>query len=181
MAVGMDLALPSTGKAVLRQPAAQRPPQSKGASPAYGSRPPSIQDSATQSLANTLSASSYGAGQMAKSDMDRAGVSRGSGHGYYGDIAQASADAKAQASAAGAELEAASLDAKARSDQENTLRAERTANAGLLETLRNSASSEGLAARERDQGLYEAIARGMFGLNSMNLDTTSLLEKLLRG
>jgi hypothetical protein len=177
----MDRALPSTGKPILRAPAPAAGPPAGAAAPSYASRPPAISDSVTQDLSNNIAASSYGAGEMARNAMDRSGVSRGKGQAYFGDIAQAQADVKAQAGAAGAEMEAASANAKARADYDNTMRSEQLSNAGLLEALRSSQASERLANRAGQQDIYEALARGRFGLDSMNLDTTSLLERLLRG
>jgi len=177
MAIGMDYSLAPPK----RPPAPTAPPTSKGAAPSYGQQPPAISDRVTQGLANNLAASSFGAGQLARNAMDRAGMSRGKGQEYYGDVAQAQADVKAQSASVGAEMEASAANAKARADYENTMKAERAANDGLLESLRGSAAAERFAKLGFGQDIYEAIARGQFGLNSMNLDPTSLLRALMRG
>lgn len=179
MAIGMDRSLPASSRPALRSPPRSAAPA--GAAPSYGSRPPAISDRATQALANNMAVSSYGAGQMARKDLDRAGVSRGKGHAYYADVAQAQADVQAGGQAAGAEMEAAAANARAQADYANTMRSEQAANAGLLESLRSNATAERLAKRGFQQDIYEAMARGQLGLDSMNLDTTSLLDKLLRG
>lgn len=181
MAIGMDKSLPASGKAATMAPRKAGPAATGAAAPSYGRRPPAISDRVTQGLANNLSASGFGVGQMARAEMDRAGVSRGNGQAYYGDVAQAQADTKALAASAGAEMDASAANAKAQADYENTMKAEQSANAGLLEQLRSNAASERLARRGFGQDIYEAMARGQLGLDSMNLDTTSLLEKLLRG
>jgi hypothetical protein len=179
MAVGMDRSLPKQGRQVLGAPGRPPAPQ-QGAAPSYASRPPAIADRAVQDVTNNMLASSYGAGQMARKEGDRAGISRGKASQYYADIAQTAADAKAQGAAAGAEMEAASANAQARMAYDNTMKAERSANDGLLEGLRSNAAQERLARRGWQQDLYEALSRGQLGLDSMNLDWTPLMDKFFR-
>lgn len=173
MAIGMDRALPANNQPALKMP-------TTGPAPSYPGRAPAMDDRRVQAAKNNMAASSYGAAQLGRQEMDRAGVSRGRGHSYYGDVAQTQADAKASGAAAGVELEASMADAKARQDYDNQARSERTANQGLLANLRNAESGERRARRGMQQDIYEAMARGQFGLDSMNLDQSSLLDYLLR-
>ncbi len=181
MAIGVDKALPAANKPAFRTVAPSAPQASAGAPATYTSRPPAISDRTTQALSNNMAVAGYGTREMASRDMDRAGVSRGRGQAYYADVAQTQADSKAQAASVGAEMEAASANAKAQADYDNTMRAEQRANANLLENLRSNAAAERTARAGRGQDIYEALARGQFGLDSMNLDTTPLLYSLLRG
>jgi len=97
---------------------------------------------------------------------------------YTADIAQSAADADARASAAGTEMGAAASNAAAQFAYDSALRNEQLGNAGLLEGMRGASKSEALNNQALRQQVYEAMRRGQFGLDQMQLDTTPLLSKL---
>lgn len=173
MAIGMDSSLPKQRPAVLANPGA-------GGQAAGPQRAPAIADRTVQAAVNNAYESGAGAGRMAVNEMARAGLSRGKGQQYYGDIAQAAADTKAATDAAGVEMGAAQANATARLAYDNTMKQEQLANTGLLEQLRSNAASERLAKRGWQQDLYETLMRGQLGLDSMYLDKTPLIDALYR-
>lgn len=172
MAIGADMTLRGS------PPAARRQSVLAGATPSYGTRPAQFADSALQDMANNETAAAAGSGRAAMQSMDRAGVSRGKGQQMRADMAQASADAAANQSVAGAELGASQANQRANMAYEGAMRGEALANQGLLEGLRNSQVAERLAARGWGQNKREAAMRGQFGLDSMQLDYTPLLNNL---
>ena len=95
-------------------------------------------------------------------------------------MAQAGADVQAATGAAQVEMGAADANARARQAFDTTMRGERLANTGLLENLRASGVRERLAKRGWQQDLMEAIRRGQFGLDSIYLDRSPLIDSLLR-
>ena len=182
MALGLDRRLPGSIHSALTRTLANPPaaPQAMGAPPSYASVPPAISDRSVQDVANNAMASGYGAREMATRGLDRAGLSRGKGHSYYGDVAQANADVQAAGQAASADMQAAAANAQARMAYDNTMRAERRSNDSLLESLRSTQAQERQARRGWQQDLYETLARGKQGLDSMDLDWTPLMSGLLR-
>lgn len=177
MAVFADTALPKQTPS----PLAPRPTGTKQASvPSYGYMPPMISDSKVNDQTNNLYAASAGAGRTAMQGMDRAGVSRGRGQQMRADMAQASADVQAGTAAAQVEAGAADANNRARQAYETTMRGEQLSNAGLLENLRSANVREKYAKQGWQQDLYEAMRRGQFGLDSIYLDRTPLIESLLR-
>jgi hypothetical protein len=138
-----------------------------------------ITDRAVQSSVNNTLAAAAGSGRSALQEMDRAGVSRGKGQQFRADMAQAGADAKARAGAAGAEMEAANSNAAARLAYDSAMRNEQLSNQGLLENLRHSGAMEDVARRGWRQSLAEAQRRGQYGLDSLQPDM-SLLNVLLQ-
>lgn len=177
MAVFADTALPKQTPS----PLAPRPTGTKQASvPSYGYMPPMISDSKVNDQTNNLYAASAGAGRTAMQGMDRAGVSRGRGQQMRADMAQASADVQAGTAAAQVEAGAADANNRARQSYETTMRGEQLSNAGLLENLRSANVREKYAKQGWQQDLYEAMRRGQFGLDSIYLDRTPLIESLLR-
>lgn len=175
MAVGLDSSLPARGASPL-QPRRSAPMQA--ASPGLG-RPPAISDAAVQGAVNNQMAAGFGAREMALSDADRRGMSRGKGQRYAAQMAQDAADVKGSVGAAQTEMAAAAANAQARQAYDSTMRNEQIANAGLLEGLRNNDAMERLAGRNVQQDMYEAYRRGQFGLDQQQLDWTPLLSKLL--
>lgn len=174
MAIGADMKLPGPKK----PPAA--PMRREAARPSAG-MPPMIADSAVQDVGNNLLAGAAGSGALALKEMDRAGVSRGKGQQYRADLAQAEADATSRSGAVKAEMGAAAANANASNAYDFMTQGERLADASLLEGLRTSAAMENLANRRREQDLYEARRRGQFGLDSISLDYSPLLQGLLQG
>jgi len=129
---------------------------------------------------NNLLAGSAGAGQVALQSMDRAGVSRGKGQQFRADLAQAGADVEASAGAEQAEMGASMANRSAAQAYDTTMQGERLANAGLLENLRAASLRERYAKQGWQQDLFEAMRRGQFGLDSIYLDTSPLIDALLR-
>jgi hypothetical protein len=168
------MTLPKSQPSPLAKPGAA--PAQKA--PAFGYRPPMIADSAVQDAVNNQLASSAGVGRA--SYEDRAGISRGRGQERMADMAQAAADAKARVGAAQTEMGAASANAAAQNAYDTTMRSEQLANAGLLENLRSANAMQGISNRGRQQDLFEAIRRGQFGLDSIYLDRSPLIDSLLR-
>lgn len=173
MAIGADLTLAPPKKA------APAPMQRAASRPSAG-MPPMIADSAVQDVVNNTLAGSAGSGALAMKEMDRAGVSRGKGQQYRADIAQADADATARSGAVKAEMGAAAANANARNSYDMLMENERLSNAGLLEGLRSSSAMERLARQGRSQDMYEAQRRGQFGLDSIYLDYSPLLQGLFQ-
>ena len=173
--IGVDSSLPGATKSALTQPR-PKPQQTPG----FGQAPPAISDSAVQDVVNNQLAAGAGTGRAALSSMDRAGVSRGKGQQYRADMAEAAADAQGRAAASKTEMDAAGANAAARNAYDKTMRSEQLQAAGLLEGLRGSAMMEKLAGAGRRQDLHELMRRGQLGLDSMYLDTTPLLDALLR-
>jgi len=181
VAVGADMSLSRLPASPLRgltqaKPASPQQP----AVPQFGARPPMISDSRVQDVVNNQLASSAGARELATRSMDRAGVSRGKGQAYYGDIAQAGGDVQARNAAAETEMGAASANASAQAAYDSAMRNEQLTNAGLLESMRNAEARERMAKMGWQQDLYEATRRGQFGLDQYQLDFTPLLSGLLR-
>ena len=176
MAIGADYSLPKSGASPLRAP----PPSKQSSVPAYGYMPPMINDAKVSSQANNLLAGAAGAGRATMQSSDRAGVSRGRGQAFRSEMGQADADAKSQAGAAGVEMGAASANASARNAYENTMRGEQVSNQGLLNNLRNQSAMERLAKRGFGQDQREAVRRGQFGLDSIYLDSSPLLQSLFQ-
>lgn len=176
MAIGADTSLPSLSKSPLR-PGPTAPAQK---TPGLGYQPPMINDAKVADQANNVLAGAAGAGQAAMQAMDRAGISRGRGHQLRADMAQAGADVQAAAGAAQVEMGAADANARARQAYDVTMRGEQLGNAGLLENLRAAKMRERVAKQGWQQDLYEAMRRGQFGLDSMYLDTTPLVNWMMR-
>lgn len=176
MAIGADLSLPKSQPSALRMPAPMRPQSQPTVS-----RPPMIADSAIQSAVNNQLEAGAGAREVARQTLDRtAGLSRGKGIEYAADIAQSDADAKARAGAAATEMGAASSNAASQFAYDKAMGDERLMNAGLLEGLRHSSSMESLNSRGLQQQLMEAMRRGQFGLDQMQLDYSPFMASLLR-
>lgn len=167
--LGHDRGLRSTSPQPLRQ------------APSYGSRPPAISDSTVQSAVNNQLASSYGAGRMALQQGTRRGISRGRGQYAAADSAQQYADSQAEADAAQTQMGAAAANSAAQQAYENTMRSEQNQNAGLLEGLRNAQQMMGMARRSWGQDMYEAAARGQFGLDQQRLDMAPFLMRAFFG
>lgn len=177
MAVFADRSLPKQQPSPLAQP-------SRGPSrsvPSFGPRPPAINDSAVQSMVNNQRAAGAGQERAALMNMNRAGMSLGKGQARMADLAASGADAQSRVSAAGTEQAAATANANANRDYENTMRGEQIGNAGLLEGLRNSAAMERVQQQGWQQNLYEALRRGQFGLDSIYMDTSGLAARLFGG
>lgn len=170
MALGADMSLPSKTQSPLRG----------NGVPAFGAQPPMVNDNRVSDQRNNLLAGSAGAGRVAMQGMDRAGLSRGRGQQLRSDMAQAGADIEASSAAQQTEMGAANANRSARQSYENTMRGEQLANAGLLENLRSNNVRERLAKQGLQQDMYEAMRRGQFGLDSIYLDKTPLIEALLR-
>lgn len=168
MAIGADTSLPGNTKSPLR------------GTPAFGAPPPMVNDGRVADQRNNLLAGAAGAGRSAMQGMDRAGLSRGRGQQLRADMAQAGADVEAATAAQQTEMGAANANRAARQAYDTTMRGERNANAGLLEGLRASNVRERLARQGWQQDLFEAMRRGQFGLDSIYLDTSPLLDSLLR-
>ena len=174
MAIGADYSLPKGQPSPLAKPSAA-PMQSV---PKYGYRPPMIADSAVQDSVNNQMAASAGVKRAAYDD--RAGMSRGRGQERMADMAQATADAKARVGAAQTEMGASAANAAAQNAYDTTMRGEQLSNSGLLENLRSAKAMQGVAKRGWQQDLMEAVRRGQFGLDSIYLDRTPLVDSLLR-
>jgi len=129
---------------------------------------------------NNLLAGSAGAGRSAMQGMDRAGLSRGKGQQLRADMAQAGADVQASAAAAKVDMDAANSNARARQSYETTMRGEQLGNQSLLEGLRMSGVREKFAKQGWQQDLVEAMRRGQFGLDSMQLDPSPFVQALFR-
>lgn len=176
MAVFADTSLPKNLPSPLNPPKAARPQST----PKFAPPPPMIADSAVQDSVNNQLAAAAGTGRAALSGMDRAGVSRGKGQQRMADMAEASADAQARVGAAKTEMGAAAANAGARQAYENTMRGEQIANTGLLENLRQANAMERIQKQGWQQDLNEAIRRGQFGLDSIYMDQTPIINALLR-
>lgn len=157
-----------------------RSPSPTTAQPQRFSRAPQISDTAVSNMANNRLAESAGSAQGAIREMDRAGVSRGKGQRYAADIAEASADADARGEVAQMEQGVAKSNALSRQAYDNMRSSERLQMEGLLDSLRNNQASERLARQGWGQSLYEGMRQGQFGLDSINLDYSSLLARLLQ-
>lgn len=168
MAVFADTAIPKQLPSALAKPAAGK------SAPSYGAPPPAIADSSVQSVVNNQLAASGGAGRATLAGMDRAGISRGKGQERMADLAQAGADVSARSQAAQTEMGAAAANAGARQAYDNTMRGEQLGNNSLLEGLRNSGALERITKQGWQQDLLEAMRRGQFGLDSMQLDLSPL-------
>ena len=167
--IGADVGLKGTS----------RSPLSSLATPGYSAAPPMITDRAVQGSVNNTLASSAGSDRAALQEMDRAGISRGRGQQFRADMAQAGADSKARAGAAGAEMEAANSNAAARLAYDSAMQNEQLSNQGLLENLRHSRSMEDVAKQGWRQSLAEAQRKGQYGLDSLQ-PAVSLLNVLLQ-
>lgn len=168
MAIGSDTSLPSSMRSPLRSV------------PSFGPPPPRVNDGAVADMRNNLIAGSAGAGRAAMQGMDRAGVSRGRGQQLRADLAQAGADVQASASAAKVDMDAANSNARAQQVFETTMKGEQLGNKGLLEGLRMAGQRERFAKQGWQQDLIEAMRRGRFGLDSMQLDLSPVYRELLR-
>lgn len=161
-----------------KQPSAIAPPAPQPAQKSAGFRPLAINDKALGSLENNQMAAGVGAGRVALSGLDRAGVSRGKGQQYAADMAEASSQADSQTAMNKSRQDAGMADSEANRAYSNTLANERTGNSGLLEGLRNSSAMEQLSKRGLSQNTYEAIRRGQFGLDQIGLNYSPLLQSL---
>lgn len=141
-------------------------------------RPFAIDDNRVDDMTSNQWAAGVGAGRSAVSEMDRAGVSRGRGQNYYGQVADASAMQAADAEARSTQQAAANANRSARQAFDNTRRDEMQGYQGLLERLRSSQASLANAKRGWGQDQYEAWSRGRFGLDQQQLDYTPLLGRL---
>lgn len=176
MAIGADSSLPSASKSPLRQPA----PAPMQKTPSLGYQPPMINDAKVADQSNNIFAGSAGAGRAAMQSMDRAGISRGKGQQFRADMAQAGADVQAASGAAQLDMDVADANARTRQAYDTTMRGEQLANAGLLENLRAAKVRERTAGQGWQQDLFEAMRRGQFGMDSIQLDTSPLIDSLLR-
>lgn len=175
MAIGADYSLRSQLPKPLAAPKGPATPQAGSPYRAFA-----MNDSAVQSMQNNQRAAGVGAGQMALTSLDRSGVSRGRGQQYMADMAEAGATADANAAADRTGMMAGLADANAQRSYENTMASERLANSGLLEGLRNTKAMERLSGLGNRQDIQEAIRRGQFGLDQMQLDYSPLLYNLFR-
>jgi hypothetical protein len=178
MAIGADYSLRSQLPSPLAVPKGPATPQAKTQGSPF--RPFAMNDKAVQSMQNNQQAAGAGAGRVALSSADRSGVSRGRGQQYLADLAEAGANADANASASKTGMMAGIADANAQRAYDNTRANERLSTSGLLEGLRNTSAMERLSGFGNRQDIQEAIRRGQFGLDQMQLDTSPLLAQLLR-
>jgi len=177
MAFASDVLLPKQQPSPLApQPTAKK----QSSAPSHGYMPPMIADSAVQDSVNNQMAAAAGAGRAALLSQGGRGMSFGRGQQRVADMAEASADSQARAGAATTEAGAAAANAQARNAYDKTMRGEQLGNSGLLENLRNAKSMEGITKQGWQQDLYEAMRRGQFGLDSIYLDTSPLLDSLLK-
>jgi len=176
MAVFADKSLPKSLPSPLASPKAAKPQSA----PSFSPPPPMIADSAVQDSVNNQLAASAGTARAALGGMDRAGVSRGRGQQRMADMAEAAADAQARLGAARTEMGAAAANASARQAYDNTMRGEQISNTGLLENLRQANAMERIQKRGWQQDLNQAIRRGQFGLDSIYLDQTPIINALLQ-
>jgi hypothetical protein len=139
-----------------------------------------INDSKVADRTNNILAGAAGAGRSAMQSMDRAGISRGRGQQLRADMAQAGADVQAATGAAQNEMAAGDSNARARYAYDTTMRGEQLGNAGLLENLRASKAREGIAKQGWQQDLVESMRRGQFGLDSIQLNTSPLVNWMMR-
>ncbi len=153
-------------------PTSQQPRRYSGA--------PQVNDNAMADMANNRLAEAVGAGRSARSAMDRAGISRGKGHQYAADMAEAASDAQARAEVAQMEQGAAKQNSLSRQAYDNMRSNERLQYDGLLENLRSNQASERTARRGWGQDLYETMRRGQFGLDGIQLDYMPLLARLFQ-
>lgn len=177
MAIGADMSLrPSFTGGPAKSPLA---PQ-QAAVPSFGAMPPMIADGAVQDMVNNQLAAGVGSGRAALGAGDRAGVSRGRGQQRIADMAEAQADVAARSGAAQTEMGAANANANVRMAYENSMRNEQLQNAGLLEELRSNVEREKTAKIGWNQNLRDAMRRGQFSLDSMQLDYGPLYQALLQ-
>ena len=177
MAVFADRSLPQqTPSPLAPKPAGQK----QGATPSYGFMPPMVSDSAVSDQKNNLYAASAGAGQAAMQGMDRAGLSRGRGQQLRADMTQAGADVQSASAAAKTDMDAANSNARTRQAFETAMKGEQLGNQSLLEGLRASGVRERLAKQGWQQDLIEAMRRGQFGLDSMQLDLSPFVQAMFR-
>lgn len=141
--------------------------------------PPMISDSAVQSQVNNTRAAGVGGGRVAMQAMDRAGVSRGRGQQMRADMAEAVGDVQSRIAANDAQSGAAASNAQAQYAYDAAMRGEQMGGRGLLEGLRNARAMAALQQQGFGRNEYEAAARGQFGLDSIYLDKTPLLNTLL--
>lgn len=176
MAIGVDNRLKSN---VYAKGSPLAPPGKKPEGQKAYMRAPQIADSAVADQSNNMLAAAAGGARMAMQGMDRAGVSRGRGQEYRGEYAQGMGDAQARLGAAQAAMGAATANAQARQAYQGEIDAMGLNTSGLLEALRSSKASQGLARRGMQRDLLEAHRQGQMGLDSIQLDTTPLLRGLL--
>jgi hypothetical protein len=172
MAVGADFNLRSPLAKPLASPKTQAP---KSFSP---QRQLMVNDNAVQSMQNNQLAAGAGTARAAMADLDRAGVSRGKGQQYAGDIAEAGAMADGNSAADKTGMMASLSNVNAQRNYEGNLKDEQLTYGGLLEGLRNSKSMERLSRMGNAQDIQEAIRRGQFGLDQIGLDYSPLLTRL---
>jgi len=180
MAVGADYSLRSQLPKPLMAP--QSAPQA-AAQPKRSFSPQRqlmVNDNALQSMQNNQRAAGIGTARMAVSDLDRAGMSRGKGQQYMGDIAEAGAVADGNNAADKAGMMAGLADANAQRAYEQNLQNEQLTYGGLLEGLRNTKAMANLSRMGNRQDIYEARRRGQFGLDQMQPDYSPLLYGLFR-
>ena len=143
-------------------------------------RPPMISDASVQSSVNNTLAAGAGAGRSSLMATDRAGISRGRGQAYRAQMADAAAAAEAQNQAAQTTQDVNNANASARLAYETAMKGEQLQGRGLLEGLRNSNAMAQASRRGIYQNQLEADARGRFGMSSIQLDKTPLLQALMR-
>lgn len=175
MAIGFDSSLRRT----VRSPLAQPPAATMRYQPPPLSPPPSISDTAVQRATNAQMSAGYGTRESALRDSDRRGISRGAGQNYYASMAQEAADSQAAAEATKIQMDAAAGNARAQQEYDSALANENLVRQGLLEGLRNDRAMSRLASSGYQSALRQAMLRGRFGLDSMQLDYTPLLRTLL--
>lgn len=176
MAIGADKSLRGYNPSPLPPPRGPAKPQSGGSS--Y--RQFAINDNAVADMQNNQRAAGVGAGRAALTEMDRGGVSRGRGQQYLSDMAEMSANVAGNAAADKTGQMAAFANANAQRAYDSALADEQVANKGLLEGLRNTSAMERLSRRGLTQNMNEAIRRGQFGLDQMQMDYTPLIANLFR-
>lgn len=179
MAVGLDTALPSRIRSPLRAPQTpSAPAPAEAAQSSYSQSAPRIDDRRVADQVNNLYART-GAKEMALQGMDKAGISRGKGHQFRADMAQAQQNSANRADAMRTEMGASQANVSAAQQYEAMRNAEKMSNEGLLQNLRDAERQEQMAKRSSGMDLYEAMLRGQFNLDSMQLDYTPLLRQLL--
>lgn len=172
MAIALDRSLPTSTRSPLRAPQ-QAPAQSVPTQ----SMAPRIDDRRVANQANNLYART-GAREMTLQDMDRAGVSRGKGHQLRADMAAAAQNSANRSDALRAEMGAQQANVSAAQQYDAMRNAERMSSEGLLQNLRDSDRQERMARNSASMDEYETWMRGRFGLDSMQLDPSSLLNRL---
>lgn len=175
MAIGADRSLRSVTPSPLTPP--KGPAKQQAGSPFA---PFAINDNAVADMQNNQRASGFGAGRATLNEMDRSGVSRGRGQQFAADMAEASAVTAGNLAADKTGQMAELANANAQRGYRSALADEQVMNTGLLEGLRNASAMGRVARRGMAQDMQEAIRRGQFGLDQMQLDYSPLVSSLLR-